>query len=160
MRAQTITRGNEPLSNEQLMRVAPSIFAAQPWERMSNRYTFIPTIQIVDKMRAEGFQPVAAMQSRTRIEGKQDFTKHLIRFRAGRSYYWTTPSGKTEVRHPSAYGWPTLYHASTRRVVVGADWITAPVVNLSMGNAVPTSDTALRHVWSRVQREPWRLLCR
>lgn len=81
MRTQTITRGNEPLSNEQLMRVAPSIFAAQPWERMSNRYTFIPTIQIVDKMRAEGFQPVAAMQSRTRIEGKQDFTKHLIRFR-------------------------------------------------------------------------------
>jgi hypothetical protein len=63
------------------MRRAPSIFAAQPWERMSSKYTFIPTINIVDQMRAEGFQPVAAIQSRTRIEGKQDFTKHLIRFR-------------------------------------------------------------------------------
>jgi hypothetical protein len=42
---------------------------------------------------------------------------------AGESYYWTTPSGKTIVRHPSAYRWPTWYHASTRRVQVGADWI-------------------------------------
>jgi hypothetical protein len=48
---------------------------------MSDRYTFIPTIQIVEKMRSEGFMPVAAIQSRTRIEGKQDFTKHLLRFR-------------------------------------------------------------------------------
>lgn len=78
---QNISRGNAILTNADLMRVAPSIFAAQPWERMSAKYTFIPTISIVDKMRAEGFQPVAATQSRTRIEGKQDFTKHLIRFR-------------------------------------------------------------------------------
>lgn len=36
---------------------------------------------------------------------------------AGRSYYWTTPSGKTIVRHPNAYKWPTVYHASTRHLV-------------------------------------------
>jgi len=77
----SITRGNAPLTNDQLMRIAPSIFAVQPWEKMSARYTFIPTIQIVEKMRDEGFVPVAATQSRTRIEGKQDFTKHLLRFR-------------------------------------------------------------------------------
>lgn len=40
----------------------------------------------------------------------------------GQSYYWTTPSGKTIVNHPSAYGWPTVYHASTRRVIVGEQW--------------------------------------
>jgi len=43
----------------------------------------------------------------------------------GRSYYWTTPSGKTEVRYPNAYGWRTLYHASTRRVEVGVEWLAA-----------------------------------
>jgi len=43
----------------------------------------------------------------------------------GRSYYWTTPSGKTEVQHPNAYGWPVLYHASTRRVQVGAGWVAS-----------------------------------
>lgn len=40
----------------------------------------------------------------------------------GRSYYWTTPSGRTEVRHPNAYGWPTLYHPSTLRIEVGRDY--------------------------------------
>lgn len=42
----------------------------------------------------------------------------------GRSYHWTTPGGKP-VRYPSAYsrafGRP-VYHASTRRVIVGRDW--------------------------------------
>lgn len=41
----------------------------------------------------------------------------------GRSYYWTTPSGKTEVRHPNAYGWKTWYHHSERRIIVGRDWL-------------------------------------
>lgn len=41
----------------------------------------------------------------------------------GRSYYWTTPSGKTEVRYPNAYKWPTVYHASTYCIVVGKGWL-------------------------------------
>ena len=65
-----ITRYSEPMNNDQLMRVAPSIFATEPWHRMSERYAFIPTIQVVDKMRSEGFVPMAAIQSRTRIEAK------------------------------------------------------------------------------------------
>lgn len=69
------------LTNDQLRGVAPSIFAERPWHTMSERYAFIPTITVVDKMRAEGFMPVEAMQSRTRIAGKGEFTKHLIRFR-------------------------------------------------------------------------------
>lgn len=40
----------------------------------------------------------------------------------GRGYYHTTPSGKTIVRYPNSYGWPTLYHPSTMRIVVGRDW--------------------------------------
>lgn len=71
----------QTLTNDQLRRAAPSIFATEPWERVSEKYAFIPTIQVVDALRAEGFAPVKAMQSRTRIEGKGEFTKHLIRFR-------------------------------------------------------------------------------
>jgi len=74
-------RTDYAMTNDQLRAAAPSIFAAQPWHAMSDRYTFIPTSAVVDRMRAEGFQPVAATQSRTRIEGKGDFTKHVIRFR-------------------------------------------------------------------------------
>jgi hypothetical protein len=72
---------NQALSNEQLHSVAPSIFAAHPWERVSERYTFIPTISVINALREEGFMPVTAMQSKARIAGKGDFTKHLIRFR-------------------------------------------------------------------------------
>lgn len=69
------------LSNDQLHRAAPSIFATQPWEKVSDKYAFVPTIQVVDALRAEGFLPVRAQQSRTRIPGKAEFTKHLLRFR-------------------------------------------------------------------------------
>lgn len=79
------TQNQTALTNEALFIKAPSIFATQPWERMSSKYTFIPTIQIVEKMRAEGFQPFSASQARTRIAGKGEFTKHLIRFRDMRS---------------------------------------------------------------------------
>jgi hypothetical protein len=73
------------LSNEQIKAIAPSVFATEPWHKMSAKYTFIPTIQVVDQMRREGFQPVAVTQSRSRIEGKGEFTKHQIRFRDARN---------------------------------------------------------------------------
>lgn len=73
-------RFSAPLTNEQLFSAAPSIFATKPWERMSEKYRFIPTVDVINAMRDSGFQPVKAMQSRTRIEGKGDFTKHMIRF--------------------------------------------------------------------------------
>ncbi len=69
------------LSDDQLHRSAPSIFASTPWHRMSDRYRFVPTIEVVDMLRDRGFLPVRAQQSRSRIEGKGAFTKHLVRFR-------------------------------------------------------------------------------
>ena len=41
----------------------------------------------------------------------------------GEPHYHTTPSGKTIVRYPGAYKWPTLYHPSTIRIVVGMGWL-------------------------------------
>lgn len=73
--------GNVNLSEETMREIAPSIFAASPWQKMSEKYQFVPTIEIVRGMQAEGFHVVKALQSRSRIEGKGDFTKHMIRFR-------------------------------------------------------------------------------
>jgi len=69
-----------PLTDEQLYKVAPSIFAQLPWGEVSDRYTFIPTSTIVAQLRKEGFQPVRAHQSRTVTEGKREFAQHMIRF--------------------------------------------------------------------------------
>jgi hypothetical protein len=71
----------EPLSNDQLMRVAPSIFATQAWEKMSNRYAFIPTIQVVEELRKHGVMPFEAMQARAVTAGRREFVKHMVRFR-------------------------------------------------------------------------------
>jgi hypothetical protein len=70
-----------PLTNEQVQRYAPSAFAGQAYERQSSRYAFVPTSLVIDGMRSAGFFPVKASQSRTRIAGKENFTKHMIRFR-------------------------------------------------------------------------------
>lgn len=77
----SILRQDSPLSDSQIMRVAPSIFAADKHESRSDRYTYIPTIEVLNGLRKEGFQPFMVTQSRSRIEGKEDFTKHMLRLR-------------------------------------------------------------------------------
>ncbi|OGC95848.1 MAG: hypothetical protein A2W25_15340 [candidate division Zixibacteria bacterium RBG_16_53_22] len=69
------------LSNDAIRKAAPSVFATEPWDQVSERYVFIPTIEVVNQLRANGFQPVRASQSKSRIEGKGEFTKHMLRFR-------------------------------------------------------------------------------
>jgi Domain of unknown function (DUF932) len=69
------------LSNDDLRSIAPSIFATAPWDRVSSNYRFAPTIEVLGMMQDQGFYPVMAKQSRTRIEGKAPFTKHMIRLR-------------------------------------------------------------------------------
>jgi hypothetical protein len=77
----TVTRSHEPLHNDELMRFVPSIFADAKHESRSERYTYIPTIQVLEGLRKEGFQPFYAAQSRVRDEGNKEHTKHMIRLR-------------------------------------------------------------------------------
>ena len=69
------------LSNDYIRRVTPSVFAECPYGAMSHRYRMVPTIEVVETLRDRGFYPVKVAQSRSRIEGKAAFTKHMIRFR-------------------------------------------------------------------------------
>ena len=68
------------LSNDDIFRFAPSVFAVEKHESRSERFRPIPTIQVVELLRKEGFEVVSAQQSRAR-EDKRDFTKHLLRMR-------------------------------------------------------------------------------
>lgn len=70
-----------PLTLDALRGYAPSAFATEAHESRSTRYSYIPTIEVITAMMREGFQPFKATQSRSRIEGKTEFTKHMIRFR-------------------------------------------------------------------------------
>ena len=75
------SRGNRVLTDEELRNYAPSIFATEPYHAVSDRYRFLPTIDVVNGLRENGFVPVKANQSKSRIAGKQEYTKHIVRFR-------------------------------------------------------------------------------
>lgn len=80
-RNHTSIRSQIPLSNEEIKAVAPSIFAAEKHDSRSERYTYIPTIEVLEGLRREGFQPFLACQARCRDEGKREHTKHMLRLR-------------------------------------------------------------------------------
>ena len=74
-------RSDYPLSDDQIRRVAPSIFADAPHESRSERYAYIPTAAVLAELRKEGFQPFMVAQTRVRNEDRRDFTKHMLRLR-------------------------------------------------------------------------------
>jgi|TARA_B100001059_G_scaffold214564_2_gene231398 hypothetical protein len=76
-----VLRSDSPLSDDQIHRVAPSIFADAPHESRSQRYAYIPTATVLTELRKEGFQPFMVTQTRTRHEDRRDYTKHMIRLR-------------------------------------------------------------------------------
>jgi uncharacterized protein DUF932 len=69
-----------PMTDEDLQRVAPAIFAEDKHDSRSDRYSYIPTALVLAGMRNAGFVPVRAIQGGSRIAGKAEFTKHMIRF--------------------------------------------------------------------------------
>jgi len=71
----------EALSDDQLRKAVPSVFAEAAHDSRSARYAYIPTIDVLYGLRREGFEVFSARQARTRIEGREEHTKHLLRLR-------------------------------------------------------------------------------
>ncbi|EBS6356466.1 DUF945 domain-containing protein [Salmonella enterica subsp. enterica serovar Albany] len=74
-------RRDRPLTHEELMRHVPSVFSENKHESRSDRYTYIPTITLLDNLQREGFRPFFACQTRVRDESKREHTKHMLRLR-------------------------------------------------------------------------------
>ena len=74
-------RSETPLADDQMRRWAPSIFAECKHASRSDRYTYIPTIDVLRGLRREGFEAFMVAQGGSRVEGKAEFTKHLVRLR-------------------------------------------------------------------------------
>ena len=79
-------RQGDAIPLEQLAALAPSVFADGRHESRSERYTFIDTRAVLQGLIAEGFVPVGVQQGGSRIEGKRDFTKHVIQLRHRRQF--------------------------------------------------------------------------
>ena len=76
-----VLRSEVPLAEDQMRSAAPSIFAEGKHASRSERYTYIPTIDVLRGLRREGFEPFMVAQGASRVEGKAEFTKHMIRMR-------------------------------------------------------------------------------
>ncbi|HFE8063750.1 TPA: DUF932 domain-containing protein [Klebsiella pneumoniae] len=74
-------RRERPLTRDELMQVVPSVFGEDKHASRSEKYTFIPTITLLEKLQNEGFQPFFACQSRVRDPGRREHTKHILRLR-------------------------------------------------------------------------------
>ena len=74
-----VIRSEVPIGEAQMRLAAPSIFAPGKHESRSERYTYIPTIEVLRGLQKEGFEPFMVAQSHSRIEGKTEYTKHMIR---------------------------------------------------------------------------------
>lgn len=70
-----------PLSNDAILAACPSVGAVEPHESRSKRFVVIPTLEVLDGMRKEGWYPIAAQQNKTRDASKREFTKHMITLR-------------------------------------------------------------------------------
>lgn len=75
------SRTGEPLALEAIAERVPSIFAEEKHSSRSEKYSFIPTFQLLTEMHKEGFFPMEVRQGGSRDEQKRGFTKHLLRFR-------------------------------------------------------------------------------
>jgi Domain of unknown function (DUF932) len=72
---------NESLTLDEMRASLPTIFAEHAHESRSDRYVYISTAEMLNELIKRDFVPVEARVSRTRIEDKQGFTKHLVRMR-------------------------------------------------------------------------------
>jgi hypothetical protein len=69
------------LTEDEMRKIAPSIFATDAHSSRSERFAPIPTIEVLRQLTKEGFSPVGVLESRARDHEKQTHTKHLIRLR-------------------------------------------------------------------------------
>lgn len=124
------------LSRDDLSRVAPSIFAESARPGVSSRYSFVSTAQVITVLDAEGWSPVLARQQSVRLEDRQGFQMHEVRFARREDLLTTRDVGDTR---------PELIlqnaHDGTR-----AYRIDAGLYRLVCRNGLVVADTGFAHV--------------
>jgi hypothetical protein len=74
-------QNREFLGNDEIKRLASSVFTMTPSNDVSEKYTHIPTSQVIEDMRQLGWDVVDAKQVKARKEATAGFQKHLVVFR-------------------------------------------------------------------------------
>jgi hypothetical protein len=64
------------ITTDHLKRIAPSVFTTSPSPKMSNKYTFVPTMDILENFENEGWKVFSANQN-----GRGNYAQHELRLR-------------------------------------------------------------------------------
>ncbi|MBM0105783.1 DUF945 domain-containing protein [Steroidobacter sp. S1-65] len=73
------------VSAQQLRTLTPAVYASAAHQKMSARYTFVPTAQVIATLDRAGFCVVQARQSHSRTR-EPSYAAHALRFRARRAH--------------------------------------------------------------------------
>ena len=68
------------LSQAEIMEAAPAVFTNQPHPKVSDKYSFLPTHQIIDDMQKLGWSVSSAKMAKTSNVNQKMYGKHLIQF--------------------------------------------------------------------------------
>src|SRR5258708_21446488 len=72
---------NYGLSNEQIVRYAPSVGDSHAHSSVSERYMDIPTLDVINALRDEGYAFTSVMHQLSRLPDGMLYTKHILRAR-------------------------------------------------------------------------------
>src|ERR1700751_1680039 len=120
--------GAVAISDDQIRQLAPSVFASQPIDTVSDRYSFLPTSSILRGMRENGWVPVRAEQQRVRTAARRGFQKPLIRFaRAEHLHSWEKTQVRPEVVFLNSHDKSSAYqlHCGLFRLVCSNGMVVA-----------------------------------
>lgn len=65
-------------TNETIRQYAPAVFADNPNQKVSDKYQFVPTFNVLDLMRRDGWEVIHAKQQKVRDVSSKDTTKHTL----------------------------------------------------------------------------------
>ena len=70
-----------PLTQSELLAQAPALFTEEPHYDVSDKYHFIPTIDVINEIKKNNWHPVSVSEAKVRDEDKEGYQQHLVRFR-------------------------------------------------------------------------------
>ena len=102
-----------PLTDDEIMRTAPAIYADAAHGSRSDRYAYIPTRDLVAGLRAEGFLPVKVSQAAARAEDRAQLPVHPGRPAGGGGFHPSHAadrgqSGTGQVLARGVRAWPAV----------------------------------------------------
>lgn len=126
------------LTEDEMRARLPAIFATEAHESRSQRYTYIPTLDILRGLASEGFKPTFACQASTRVAGMHGHTKHMLRFRRDFSIDLATPDFPEIVMVNS--------HGGQSSAQIFGGWFRLVCMNgMVVSNGNETEDIRVKH---------------